>query len=284
MANLLIYGVIRLLCQALSSLTLQEERPYNDNMVFPGFKDVTGLDIRLATLLKQLDPEKMPAHVAVIMDGNGRWAKARGKPRLEGHRQGVKTAREITETAVRLGLSVLTLYSFSSENWQRPKEEVDALMTIFSRQLSRQRSLLLDNGLRFRVIGDLSRLNDRLLEKIEKLSGETSTHTGMMVQLAINYGARDELVRAVKRMARDKIDWEGLNESVLSGYLDTAGLGDPDLLVRTSGELRISNFLLYQLAYAELYFTATLWPDFKSLEFVTALLDYQQRSRRYGAI
>lgn len=253
-------------------------------MVFPGFKDPASLDIRLREMLEQLDPYKMPRHVAVIMDGNGRWAKARNKSRLEGHRQGVKTAREITETAVRLGLSALTLYSFSSENWRRPKEEIDALMAIFSRQLSAQRALLMDNGLRFHVIGDLSRLDGKLRNKIEKLSQETSAHPGMLVQLAINYGARDELVRAVRRLAATDPDWRQLSPETLAGHLDTAGQADPDLLIRTSGELRLSNFMLYQLAYTELYFSPLMWPDFKSCEFVTALLAYQQRSRRYGAL
>jgi len=253
-------------------------------MQFPGFKDIKGLEPSLVKLLEQLEPDNMPRHVAVIMDGNGRWAKSRGKPRLEGHRQGVKVAREITETAVRVGLSALTLYSFSSENWRRPQDEVDALMAIFSRQLSRQKSLLMDNGLRFRVIGDLTRLEGKLRQKIEKLSHDTSSHTGMMVQLAINYGSRDELVRAVKRLVRDGVDVEGLDEQCLSRYLDTGDLEDPDLLIRTSGELRLSNYLLYQLAYAELYFTPILWPDFNPPEFVNALLDYQKRSRRYGAL
>lgn len=253
-------------------------------MVFPGFDDLKRFDNRLAGLLEQLDPQRMPAHVAVIMDGNGRWAKARGKPRIEGHRQGVKTAREITETAARLGLSALTFYSFSSENWRRPRQEVDALMAIFSSQIRTQRSLLMKNGLRFRVIGDLSRLDGKLQEKIAGLTEETAANPGMLVQLAISYGGRDELVRAVKRMAQDRMDWEELSEDRFASYLDTAGQADPDLLIRTSGELRISNFLLFQLAYAELYFTPILWPDFKACEFVTALLEYQQRSRRYGAI
>jgi undecaprenyl diphosphate synthase len=253
-------------------------------MVFPGFKEIDRLEPRLVSLLSQLDAQKMPRHVAVIMDGNGRWAKSRGKPRLEGHRQGVKTAREITETAVRLGLSALTLYSFSSENWRRPKEEVDALMAIFSRQLSRQRALLMDNGLRFRVIGDLGRLDPKLVDRIEKLSDETAGHSGMMVQLAINYGARDEIVRAVKRMADAGMDWQTLDETRFSDFLDTRGLPDPDLLIRTSGEYRLSNYLLYQLAYAEFYFTPLFWPDFKTEAFITALLDYQQRSRRFGAL
>lgn len=265
-------------------MTLRAKRPYNAYMIFPGFKDLDRLDIRLRALLEQLDTEQMPSHVAIIMDGNGRWAKGRGKPRIEGHRQGVKTAREITETAVRLGISALTFYSFSSENWRRPKEEVDALMSIFSRQLSRQRALLMDNGLRFRVIGDLGRLDGKLQDKIEKLTRDTESHTGMLVQLAINYGARDEMVRAVRKIIREKKDPEDIDEISFSAYLDTAGIADPDLLIRTSGELRMSNFLLYQMAYTELYFTAVLWPDFKSLEFVRALLEYQNRSRRYGAL
>ena len=157
-------------------------------------------------------------------------------------------------------------------------------MSIFSRQLSRQRALLMDNGLRFRVIGDLGRLDGKLQDKIEKLTRDTESHTGMLVQLAINYGARDEMVRAVRKIIREKKDPEDIDEISFSAYLDTAGIADPDLLIRTSGELRMSNFLLYQMAYTELYFTAVLWPDFKSLEFVRALLEYQNRSRRYGAL
>lgn|SRR5574341_238762 len=234
-------------------------------------------------LRARLDPSGLPKHVAVIMDGNGRWAARRGMPRIAGHKKGADTVRSVTELARKLGIGVLTLYAFSDENWGRPKTEVGFLMEMLERYLKNEIPVMKKNGIRFRVIGRTEKLPRSAQEKIGLAVAETAENGGMVLNLALSYGGRGELVEAVKRMSAAKADaGAGLTEEAFASYLDTAGLPDPDLIIRTSGEKRISNFLLWQAAYAELYFTDTLWPDFDEKEFLLALLDYQGRQRRFG--
>lgn len=236
------------------------------------------------SLLQAIDLKSLPVHVAVIMDGNGRWAKAQGMQRVEGHKRGAATARLITETAARLGVKYLTLYAFSSENWKRPVTEVNALMEMLYENMVNRRDLLIDNNIRLKVIGDLKRLPGKLKRKLQETEDLTADLGRMQINLALNYGSRSEIVQAVKGMLEDGIKPSKVNEELLSNYLYTGGCPDPDLVVRTSGEKRISNFLLFQIAYSELYFTDVFWPDFGVAEFFKAIIDFQHRKRRFGSI
>jgi undecaprenyl diphosphate synthase len=240
-------------------------------------------------LLARLDPARLPAHVAVIMDGNGRWARQRGFiDRIRGHEAGIEAVRETTRTCAQLGLKALTLYAFSKENWRRPEPEVRALMALLTRFLVIERDELMENHIRLGTIGRREDLPERVRAALDETMALTAGNTGLRLTLALSYGGRDELVRAAREMARrarrGELDPETIDETCFAGLLDTAGLPDPDLLVRTSGELRISNFLLWQAAYAEIYVTPVLWPDFRRLQLLEALVEYQHRERRYGGV
>lgn len=230
----------------------------------------------------------VPKHVAIILDGNGRWAKAKGLPRSAGHVQGARTVEDICEIAWNMGIEYLTVYAFSTENWSRPQDEVDTLMNLLRSYMKNCLKRAQKNNMCVRVLGDKSRLDTDIREKIADLEEATRDNTGLHFQIAINYGGRDELVRAVRRLAQDVADGrlapEDLNEQRLADALDTAGLPDPDLLIRTSGEQRISNYMLWQLAYTELYFTEVPWPDFNKKELEKAVEAYQKRDRRYGLV
>lgn len=230
----------------------------------------------------------IPNHVAIILDGNGRWAKAKGLPRNYGHVQGAKTVETICEEAWNMGIRYLTVYAFSTENWNRPKDEVDALMKLLRNYMNTSLKRAAKNNMCVRVIGDKSGLAADIREDIEKLEKATADNTGLHFQIAINYGGRDELRRAMQRMAEDvkegKLESGQITESTIESYLDTAGIPAPDLLIRTCNELRISNFLLWQLAYTEFYFTPVAWPDFSREELEKAVEAYNHRDRRYGKI
>lgn len=231
---------------------------------------------------------KIPNHVAIILDGNGRWAKSKGMPRTYGHTTGAKNVEKIAETAGNMGIRYLTLYAFSTENWNRPPEEVKALMNLLDSYLKNCIQTAKKNNMAVRVLGDISRLDERMQEKIRKLEESSADYDGLHLQIAINYGSRDEIVRAIRKLGRDvetgKIAPDQISEETFSSYLDTAGLPDPDLLIRTSGEERLSNFLLWQLAYAEFYFTDVPWPDFHEEDLRRAVEAYNQRDRRYGKV
>lgn len=234
----------------------------------------------------QIQVDRIPRHIAIIMDGNGRWAKRRGLARMFGHREGVETVHRITESAAELGISYMTLYAFSTENWNRPKEEVDALMALLVDTIVKETPTLMNNNIRLQTIGDLTRLPQATYEKFVACIEETSQNTGLTLVIALSYSARWELIQASQRIAQAVKDGEllveDINEEVIGSYLTTCEMPDPDLLIRTSGELRISNFLLWQLAYSELYFTDCLWPEFTTEEFYRAIVDYQHRERRFG--
>ncbi len=244
-----------------------------------------------ADLLDKLDLKSLPQHVAVIMDGNGRWAQKRHLPRVAGHRAGVKTARQIIESCARLKLPCLTLYAFSLENWRRPQAEVDFLMRLLREYLSRELPSIHKNNIKLQVIGRSEQLPDEVRKDIEDGMRLTANNTGMRLVVALNYGARAEIVDAVNALLQQQRKSNGATTHVkadeqqtVSEYLYTAGLPDPDLLIRTSGEMRVSNFLLWQIAYAEIYVTETLWPDFSRERLLEALLDFQKRERRYGGL
>ena len=229
----------------------------------------------------------IPNHVAIILDGNGRWAKAKGMPRNYGHVQGAKTVEVICEEAYKMGINYLTVYAFSTENWNRPKDEVDALMKLLRNYMKTCLKTAAKNNMCVRIIGDKSRLDGDIRERIEELEKVTLNNTGLHFTIAINYGGRDEIVRAVKKLTQEREEGksgEAITEELLDSYLDTAGLPDPDLLIRTCNEQRISNFLLWQLAYTEFYFTPVAWPDFSKGELEKAVQAYNQRDRRYGLI
>ena len=236
--------------------------------------------------LVDIDPARLPRHVAVIMDGNGRWARSRGLARVEGHRRGKESVRAVVETARRLGIPYLSLYAFSSENWRRPVDEVQALMGLLRRYLTSELKKMMRHGIRLLAIGNLERLPPAVQEALRRNVHATRNNTGMTVILAVSYGAREELVGAVRAIARDvqegRLRPEDVSEETVSAALSTGGIPDPDLLIRTSGEMRVSNFLLWQIAYSELVITPTLWPDFGEKEFVAALAEYQRRQRRFG--
>jgi len=223
-------------------------------------------------------------HVAIIMDGNGRWAELRGLSRIEGHKEGIKRVREIINTAIELKLEALTLYVFSMENWQRPKPEINALMGLLEFYLRSEMKKLAEDNIVFRAIGDLERLSKSIQKLIKEFTSLTSKNTGLLLNAALSYSGKDELLRAVKHILQDRLKPEDISEEVFEGYLYTKGLPSPDLIIRTSGEMRLSNFLLWQSAYSELYFTETLWPDFGRDEFINAIQEYQKRDRRFGAL
>ena len=231
---------------------------------------------------------KIPAHVALILDGNGRWAKKRGLPRQLGHKKGCETLEQVVEDAARLGIRYLTVYGFSTENWKRPEEEVGALMQLFRFYMVRLLKVASANNVRVKMIGDRTRFDQDIIDGINRLESETKNNTGLTFVIAVNYGGRDEITRAMKKMAADcvsgKQDPEEITEQVVASYLDTAGMPDPDLLIRTSGELRLSNYLLWQLAYTEIYVTECLWPDFDQEELEKAIMAYNRRDRRYGGV
>lgn len=230
----------------------------------------------------------VPRHVAIILDGNGRWAKAKGLPRTAGHTAGAKNVEVVCEEAYNMGIEYLTLYAFSTENWNRSKEEVAALMNLLNQYLKNCLKTAKKNNMRIRVIGDISRLDPSMQEKICLLEKESASYTGLNLTIAINYGSRDEIVRGIKRMYQDveehKLDADAISVDTVSKYLDTADLPDPDLMIRTSGEQRLSNYLLWQLAYAEFYFTPVAWPDFHGEELRKAVEAYENRDRRYGKV
>jgi undecaprenyl diphosphate synthase len=235
-------------------------------------------------LYRQIDLERLPSHIAVIMDGNGRWAKSRLLPRVAGHRQGIKSVREIVETSARIGLQVLTLYAFSVENWKRPKMEVDTLMHLLSEYVHKELHTLMENNIRFQIIGRWQELPEEVSKDLQWGLMETRNNTGLLFNIALNYGGRTEIVDSVRKILSEGHDPDSITEEMISNHLYTAGIPDPDLLIRTSGELRISNFLLWQIAYAEIWVTDVLWPDFRKQHLYQALIDYQKRERRYGGI
>jgi undecaprenyl diphosphate synthase len=235
-----------------------------------------------------LDLNRLPQHVAVIMDGNGRWAQQRGLSRIEGHKRGKDSVRAVVETARRLGISYLSLFAFSTENWNRPRREVGALMSLLRRYLRTELRKMMKNEIRLVAIGDTTRLPETLQQELQATIDATKNNQRMTVVLAVSYGGREDIVQAARAMARDvragRLDPEAVDEQALGGYLSTAGIPDPDLLIRSSGEMRISNFFLWQSAYTEIYFTETLWPDFRETHFIDALKVYQQRERRFGRV
>ncbi len=223
-------------------------------------------------------------HVAIIMDGNGRWAELRGLSRIEGHREGVKRVEEIINASIELKLKALTLYAFSMENWQRPKSEVDALMNLLDFYLRKEMEKLVRNNIVFRAIGDLERLPENIQRVLKDFESLTRKNTGLLLTGAFSYGGKEEIIEAVKRILKEGLTPEEIDKDTFENYLYTAGLPNPDLIIRTSGEMRLSNFLLWQSAYSELYFTETLWPDFGKDEFISAVMEYQRRERRFGAL
>jgi undecaprenyl diphosphate synthase len=232
--------------------------------------------------------ERLPRHVAVIMDGNGRWAQRRGLSRIEGHKRGKDSVRAIVETARKLGIPYLSLFAFSTENWRRPRREVGALMALLRRYLRTEINRMMKHEVRVVAIGDLARLPDAVRRELEAAIEKTSRNTRLTVGLCVSYGGREDIVRAARSLAADacagRIVPEAIDEDAISRRLGTADMPDPDLLIRTSGEMRISNFFLWQLAYTEIYVTETLWPDFREAEFMEALGHYQQRERRFGRV
>lgn len=238
-------------------------------------------------LLEQLDFARLPAHIAIIMDGNGRWAQGRGLPRVEGHRSGINSVRETVETCARLDLQVLTLYAFSTENWKRPRTEVDTLMKLLKQYLRRELSTLMDNNIRFQVVGRMKELPRDVVSELEAGMERTRDNTGLVFNIALNYSGRSEIIDACQALIREALasgKEPELDESIFARHLFTAGQPDPDLLIRTSGELRVSNFLLWQIAYAEIWVTDTLWPDFRKKDLFEAIIEFQKRDRRYGGI
>jgi undecaprenyl diphosphate synthase len=235
-------------------------------------------------LARQIEMDRLPRHVAIIMDGNGRWAGQRHLPRVEGHRAGIDSVRDVVETSARLGLDVLTLYAFSVENWKRPATEISTLMMLLKRYLRLELSTLLRNNIRFKVIGRTEALAPDVLEELIAAERKTATNTGMLFNIALNYGGRTEIVDAARRAMESGLDPQDLDEDRFAGFLYTGGQPDPDLLIRTSGEMRVSNFLLWQIAYAEIWVTDTLWPDFRCRHLLEGVLAYQKRDRRFGGI
>jgi undecaprenyl diphosphate synthase len=236
------------------------------------------------TLARQVNFDRLPAHVAIIMDGNGRWAAQRHLPRVEGHRAGIDSVRDVVESSARLGIGVLTLYAFSVENWKRPRAEVNTLMMLLKRYIRLELSTLLKNNIRFKVIGRPEELSPDVQHELEIGVRQTEHNTGMQFNIALNYGGRAEIVDAARRAMAAGLAPDDLDERRFGEFLYTAGQPDPDLLIRTSGEMRVSNFLLWQIAYAEIWVTETLWPDFRRRDLLESVLAYQKRDRRYGGI
>ncbi len=236
------------------------------------------------SLARQVNFEQLPAHIAIIMDGNGRWAALRHLPRVEGHRAGIDSVRDVVETSARLGIDVLTLYAFSVENWKRPRTEINTLMTLLKRYLRLELSTLLRNNIQFGVIGRKEELAPDVQQELDLGIRQTATNTGMRFNIALNYGGRAEIVDAARRALASGMAPDDLDERRFGELLYTAGQPDPDLLIRTSGEMRVSNFLLWQIAYSEIWVTETLWPDFRRRHLLEAVVAYQKRDRRYGGI
>ena len=239
-------------------------------------------------ILEALPPGRLPRHVAIIMDGNGRWARQRGLPRVEGHRAGIRAVRESVESAARLELETLTLFAFSTENWKRPRWEVRTLMGLLKEYLRRELDLLVENNIRFRPIGRIAELELEIQDGLARAVEATSKNTGLLFQIALNYSGRAELVDACRSAARavetGAVTSDGIDETWFAAHLATAGVADPDLLIRTSGELRISNFLLWQIAYTEIHITQVLWPDFTTRDLLLAIADFAGRERRFGGV
>lgn len=240
----------------------------------------------MSSFKEKIDTTRLPKHIAIIMDGNGRWAKERGYDRIFGHQNGVTSVRETTETAAELGIEYLTLYAFSTENWSRPQVEVDALMELLIDTIEKETPTLSKNNVRLMAIGDLSRLPNNAGEKLQRCIAQTSQNTGLALVLALSYSSRWEITNALKNICKEVIDGkcsiEDINDDLISSHLTTKSIPDPDLLIRTSGEIRISNFLLWQIAYTELYFTETHWPAFRKENLYQAISEFQQRDRRFG--
>ena len=240
------------------------------------------------SLIEEIDKDRLPQHVAIIMDGNGRWAKAKGMPRNYGHVQGSKNVEKICEEAWKMGIKYLTVYAFSTENWNRPADEVNALMKLLRSYMKTCLKTAAKNDMKVRVIGDITKLDEDIQKRILELEEATKNNGGLNFQIAINYGSRDEITRAVRTLAEDvkegKLMPEEVNEACIERYLDTHDIPDPDLLIRTSGEQRLSNYLLWQLAYTEFYFTDVPWPDFSKQELEKAIEQYNRRDRRYGGV
>jgi len=234
--------------------------------------------------LEQGELKVVPTHVAIIMDGNGRWARARGLPRVAGHRAGAETLRRVLRDVIELGIKVLTVYAFSTENWRRPEREVRALLSLFGRMIDNELDELKRNGVRIRHVGRTERLSPQLVKKIRYAEQVTQENDRLILNVAFNYGGRAELVDAVRRIVAEGLAPEQIDEQTIAEHLYTAGMPDPDLIIRTGGEMRLSNFLLWQGAYAEFYVTPTFWPDFDREELLKALLDYQNRQRRFGGL
>jgi undecaprenyl diphosphate synthase len=249
-----------------------------------------GMDRKETDVFLRLDRTRLPQHIAIIMDGNGRWARRRHMPRVAGHRAGVASVRSTVETAARIGIPSLTLYAFSEENWKkRPKSEVDFLMRLLCRYLQAEVKTLNANNIRLKYIGRLRELPESVQREMEEASDATSTNTGMLLTLALNYSARSEIVDAFRSLAEmasrnGGLEHIAVDEQAISEHLYTKGMPDPDLVIRTSGEMRLSNFLLWQLAYAEIYVTQTLWPDFRGVQLLEGIEEYQKRERRYGGL
>ncbi len=239
-------------------------------------------------LIELIDLDKLPKHIAIIMDGNGRWAKERFMPRNFGHQEGMKRVVEIVETASSLGIEYLTLYAFSTENWKRPQKEIDGLMKILVLYIRNEINRLHKNNVKLQILGDISKLPKLPKEEVKKALDKTATNTGMVLNIALNYGGRDEIIYGIKGLLKDiklgMIEIDNLNPDIFKTYLYTKNQPDPDLLIRPSGELRLSNFLLYQVAYSEFWFSDILWPDFKSDKLYEAIIDYQKRNRRFGGV
>lgn len=237
-------------------------------------------------LMQQIDRERLPQHIAIIMDGNGRWAKERGKQRLFGHQSAIQSVREVSEASAEIGVKYLTLYAFSTENWNRPLAEVSGLMSLLATTITKEVSTMNKNSIKLNAIGDLKSLPEANYKQLMQAIADTSHNTRMTLTLALSYSGRWDLTQATRRMAVDvaqgKLHPDAVNDTLISSYLSTAGMPDPELLIRTSGEERISNFLLWQLAYSELYFTPKYWPDFRKADFYEAILNYQHRERRFG--
>jgi undecaprenyl diphosphate synthase len=236
----------------------------------------------LQQLKSDVSQRPLPRHVGIIMDGNGRWAVQRGLPRLEGHRKGSNSVSEVTRAARRLGLKALTLYAFSAQNWQRPPDEVEGLMDLLREYLFKERAEIMDNGIRLHAIGDLDRLPQKVRQPLDQLRSDSAHHTDMTLTLALSYGGREEIIAMVRKVAEDKLRPDQIDAQAVEDRLWTRGLPPLELVVRTSGEIRVSNFLLWQLAYAEIHLTETLWPDFGEPDLLLALDDFQRRERRFG--
>lgn len=237
-------------------------------------------------LVSQIDKSFIPRHVAIIMDGNGRWAKGQGLKRVLGHKKGVESVRQTVEASVELGIEALTLYAFSTENWKRPKIEIDTLMSILVNSLKKEIKTFQSNNIKLQAIGDIDKLPSMARKQLKEVMSLTEKNEGMILTLALNYGAKEELIRAVKSISKkivnNELNSEEIDENIINSHLYTFTLPGVDFLIRTSGEMRISNFLLWQIAYAELYFTDVLWPDFRKKDFYEAILNYQRRERRFG--